>query len=110
MITSKCWDCGYIGRFRCASFSRRNPYRYAGYRYDEVTGLYHLKTRYYNAKVGRFITRDTFHGFVDEAGSLNQYAYTENNPVMFDDSSGNATNPLTKVINGALYVATFVVI
>ncbi|HHW37551.1 MAG TPA: hypothetical protein GXX18_09995, partial [Bacillales bacterium] len=36
--------------------------------------------------------------------------YTENNPVMFDDSSGNATNPLTKVINGALYVATFVVI
>jgi RHS repeat-associated protein len=66
-----------------------NPYRYAGYRYDEVTGLYYLMARYYDANIGRFITRDTFHGFEDDPLSLNQYAYTNNNPVMHVDPSGH---------------------
>jgi RHS repeat-associated protein len=65
-----------------------NPYRYAGYQYDEATGLYYLMARYYDASIGRFITRDTFHGFEDNPLSLNQYAYTENNPVIYIDPSG----------------------
>ncbi|WP_226373818.1 RHS repeat-associated core domain-containing protein, partial [Anoxybacillus kestanbolensis] len=32
------------------------------YRYDEETGLYYLMARYYDANIGRFITRDTFRG------------------------------------------------
>lgn len=68
-----------------------NPYRYSGYRYDESTGLYYLMARYYDANVGRFITRDTFHGFEDEPLSLNQYAYTQNNPVMNVDPNGHLT-------------------
>ena len=66
-----------------------NPYRYSGYRYDEATGLYYLMARYYDAGTGRFITRDTFHGFEDDQLSLNQYAYTNNNPVMHVDPSGH---------------------
>ncbi|MFY0545664.1 RHS repeat-associated core domain-containing protein [Brevibacillus sp. H7] len=66
-----------------------NPYRYAGYRYEEVTGLYYLNARYYDASVGRFITRDTFHGFEDEPNSLNQYSYAHNNPVKYIDPSGH---------------------
>jgi RHS repeat-associated protein len=66
-----------------------NPYRYAGYRYDEVTGLYYLMARYYDSKTGRFITRDTFHGFENDTLSLNQYTYTQNNPVMYVDPSGH---------------------
>ena len=69
-----------------------NPYRYAGYRYDEVTGLYYLMARYYDAKDGRFITRDTFHGFEEDPLSINLYAYTKNNPVMYIDPDGH--NPL----------------
>jgi len=71
-----------------------NPLRYAGYRYDEATGLYYLMARYYDANVGRFITRDTFHGFEDEPRSLNQYAYTNNNPVMYIDKDGHAATPI----------------
>ncbi|WP_378211760.1 RHS repeat-associated core domain-containing protein [Anoxybacteroides rupiense] len=56
-------------------------YRYAGYYYDEATGLYYLMAQYYDASIGRFITRDTFHGGEDKPQSLNQYAYTKNNPV-----------------------------
>ncbi|QKI81228.1 RHS repeat-associated core domain-containing protein [Kroppenstedtia guangzhouensis] len=35
-------------------------------RYDEVTGLYYLQSRYYNPEIGRFLTRDSFEGFEDE--------------------------------------------
>lgn len=35
-----------------------NPYRYAGYRYDEFTGLYYLMARYYDASIGRFINAE----------------------------------------------------
>ena len=34
----------------------KNPFRYRGYYYDEETGLYYLKTRYYDPETGRFIT------------------------------------------------------
>jgi len=71
------------------TIASENPYRYAGYRYDEGTGLYYLMARYYDAKDGRFITRDTFHGFEDDPQSLNQYAYVSNNPIMYIDPSGH---------------------
>ncbi|PTM59264.1 DNRLRE domain-containing protein [Desmospora activa] len=67
-----------------------NPYRYAGYRYDEVTGLYYLQSRYYNPDTGRFLTRDLFEGFEDEPLSLNKYAYANNNPVKYIDPNGMA--------------------
>jgi RHS repeat-associated protein len=71
------------------SLASENPYRYAGYRYDEETGLYYLMARYYDANIGRFITRDTFHGFESDPLSLNQYVYSNNNPVNFTDPSGH---------------------
>lgn len=37
-----------------------NPYLYAGYRYDKETGLYYMMARYYDASVGRFLSRDSF--------------------------------------------------
>lgn len=66
-----------------------NPYRYTSYRYDETTGLYYLMARYYDASVGRFINRDSVHGFNNDPLSLNQYAYANNNPVVNTDPSGH---------------------
>ncbi|MBQ7973069.1 MAG: hypothetical protein IJ291_06415, partial [Lachnospiraceae bacterium] len=37
----------------------KNPYRYRSYRYDEETGFYHLKARYYDPEIRRFISADT---------------------------------------------------
>lgn len=42
------------------SGSCANPYRYAGYRYDEESGLYDLKARFYDATVARFMQEDTY--------------------------------------------------
>ncbi|QKI81212.1 RHS repeat-associated core domain-containing protein [Kroppenstedtia eburnea] len=66
-----------------------NPYRYAGYRYDEVTGLYYLQSRYYNPETGRFLTRDSFEGFEDKSLGLNKYSYVLNNPVINVDPDGH---------------------
>ncbi|WP_229735373.1 DNRLRE domain-containing protein [Halobacillus andaensis] len=77
--------------------AEENPYRYAGYQYDEETDQYYLMARYYDADTGRFITRDTFHGFADESLSVNQYIYTKNNPVMNIDPSGFYTVSIVTV-------------
>lgn len=66
-----------------------NPYRYAGYRYDQATGLYYLQSRYYNPDTGRFLTRDTEIGELEKPVSLNKYAYVHNNPVMMIDPDGH---------------------
>ena len=59
-----------------------NPLRYRGYVYDHETGLYYLESRYYNPKIGRFLTADIFastgQGFVGN----NMFAYCGNNPVV----------------------------
>lgn len=66
-----------------------NPYRYASYRFDEATGLYYLMARYYDADTARFLTQDTYYGKESDSRSLNLYAYTNNNPVMFIDPDGH---------------------
>ena len=35
-----------------------NPYRYCGENYDEETGLYYLRARYYDPSIGRFMSED----------------------------------------------------
>ena len=67
-----------------------NPFRYRGYVYDEETGLYYLRSRYYNPAWGRFINSDTLLGEVGAVGSHNQFAYCGNNPVVRVDYSGCA--------------------
>ena len=65
-----------------------NPLRYRGYYYDTDTGLYYLKSRYYDPEICRFINGDsnvsTGQGFV----GTNMFAYCGNNPVSRVDSGG----------------------
>ena len=76
-------DASHIGNL--------NPFRYRGYYYDAETGLYYLKSRYYDPEVGRFITIDDISYLdPDTINGLNLYAYCGNNPVMRLDANGNA--------------------
>ena len=43
-----------------ASLGRDNPYRFKGYYYDEETGMYYLKSRYYQPEICRFISADSY--------------------------------------------------
>lgn len=65
-----------------------NPFTYRGYQYDTVSGLYYLQSRYYNPEWGRFINADIC--LDTESGVLgtNLFAYCDNNPVNYVDSTG----------------------
>ena len=41
-----------------ATIGTLNPFRYRGYVYDEETGRYYLRSRYYNPVWRRFISSD----------------------------------------------------
>lgn len=67
------------------------PFGYAGEYgniYDKETGLFFLKTRYYDSGIGRFTTRDRFKGFENRPASQNQYSYCENDPINNVDLNG----------------------
>ncbi len=53
-----------------------NRILYTGQQYDQETGQYYLRARYYNPAVGRFLQEDSYRG-----DGLNLYAYCANNPV-----------------------------
>ncbi|MCG3086084.1 DNRLRE domain-containing protein [Anoxybacillus sp. LAT_31] len=89
---------------KTGALATANPYRYAGYYYDEETGLYYLMARYYEANMGRFLTRDTFHGVENEPQSLNQYVYTKNNPVNSIDPNGHYSKRLDLGFNSYIKV------
>ena len=64
-----------------------NRILYTGQQYDQETGQYYLRARYYNPVVGRFLREDTYRG-----DGLNLYAYCANNPVVYYDPSGHVKN------------------
>ncbi|MEG6510998.1 RHS repeat-associated core domain-containing protein [Desulforamulus ruminis] len=67
----------------------KNPFKYAGEIYDAETGLYYLRSRYYDPSIGRFITKDSYEGDIVNPLSLNLYAYCANNPLLYIDPSGH---------------------
>ena len=71
-----------------------NPFKYAGEYFDKETGLYYLRTRYYDPTIGRFISEDSYPGKDNDPLSLNLYTYCHNNPVnLFDPSGHEAASP-----------------
>ncbi|WP_332651678.1 RHS repeat-associated core domain-containing protein [Lysinibacillus sp. 54212] len=65
-----------------------NPYRYAGYRYDEDTKLYYVMARYYNPDTGGFLSLYPVRGDTKNPITMNGYNYANNNPVINVDPDG----------------------
>ena len=67
------------------------PFRYRGYVFDEETGLYYLRSRYYNPRWGRFVNADMLIQ-CKKIGS-NLFAYCSNRPILFSDANGTEEYP-----------------
>jgi len=64
-------------------------YKYTGQEEDRETGLYYYKARYYDPEIGRFIEPDSYLD-PNTAFGMNQYAYVEGNPIMYNDPTGHS--------------------
>ena len=72
---------------KAGTIGKTNPFRYRGYYYDEETGMYYLKNRYYDPEIRRFISADSYiSGF--NSTMCNVFCYCGNNPVSNSDPEG----------------------
>jgi len=67
-------------------------YKFTSYEFDSETGLYYASARYYNSRLGRFMSPDPLNGSLGDPQSLNLYGYVRNNPVNLADPSGAQTH------------------
>lgn len=97
-------DCnGYDISNDINNIANINPFRYRSYYYDSETELYYLNSRYYNPEWKRFINPDSYGGQI--GGNIllhNIYIYSLNNPILYNDESGNLVGTLS-LATGVLY-------
>jgi RHS repeat-associated protein len=104
---------------KSGSFSEQR--KYAGHELDVDTGLSYMNARYYNGKVGRFVSLDpaylligdqrfkdkyqrTLEMHLSDPQSLNSYSYVNNNPLKWTDLDGEILPLLALVAWGAVEI------
>lgn len=94
------YEYDVFGNLTSQTESVTNRFLYSGEQFDEITGQYYLRARYYNPQIGRFIQEDMYRG-----DGLNLYIYVSNNPVNYVDTTGyskcdikGSSNPKLEII------------
>jgi len=86
------------------------PFRYRGYVFDEETGLYYLRSRYYNWDTVRFISCDSILATDASTISKSAFVYCANSPMCAIDSDGALPEWLTGIIAVAAAAVTVVAV
>ncbi len=75
-----------------------NPYAYTAREWEQETGLYYYRARFYAPETGRFLSEDPI-GF--NSGDSNFYRYVGNSPLMYSDPYGlltpNRNDPIPEI-------------
>lgn len=82
------YDYSAYGELLSQTGSSTNAYLYTGQQFDASAGLYSLRARYYDPRVGRFLGRDPAEIDPLDARQLNRYVYVGDNPVNLEDPTG----------------------
>ena len=65
--------------------------RFQGMSLDSGSGLYYVRARTYDAKTGRFLSRDPVAGMTRRPESMNPYVFANANPFLFIDPTGTVS-------------------
>jgi len=79
-----------FGKLANSTGTTQNPFKYVG-RYglmDEGSNISFIRARYYDANLGRFVSKDSMMGKDGASQSLNRYVYALNNPTVLIDIDG----------------------
>ena len=87
--------------------SDQSNYLFTGQELDFESELYYYNARYYNPKLGRFISRDSFMGRDGDSLSRNRYIYVKNNPLKYVDPTGNESEDVMGNKAGSFSIAGF---
>lgn len=91
-----------FGELRGGGPANNGELTYTG-KLEDLTGLYYFGARYYDPKIGRFITKDLWAGKIQMPQTLNDYIYVFNNPLRLVDITGSSpTCPLCKPGEGLI--------
>jgi RHS repeat-associated protein len=74
---------------KSASGATPTDFTFTGQRNEAGFGLMDYNARYYNPRLGRFISPDTIVPEPGSSGGFNRYRYTRNNPLKYTDPSGH---------------------
>ena len=84
------------------------PFRYRSYYYDTELGMYYLNTRYYDPQIGRFINADM--QLNPKLLGYTLFAYVENNPIKYSDTTGEMAVAATNFWNPAGWIAGVILV
>lgn len=87
-----------------------NLFRYKGYIYDDETGLYYLRSRYYSDEWDRFINEDITLGSIGQLMNTNLYAYCNNSPIVYLDYNGKEFKSALKMFMGITVLLTSILL
>ena len=98
----------HVGTVPVNGIGALNPFRYRGYVWDEEYALYYLSTRYYSARICRFINEDAISSAYQGLLGCNMFLYCSNNPSLRIDGCGYAWETIWDIISLAASVAEVV--
>jgi RHS repeat-associated protein len=76
-----------FGKLTASTGTLTNPFQYTGREFDQQTGLYYYRARYYDASSGRFLSKDP----IRINGGIDYYVYVLDDPIDNEDPDGLRT-------------------
>ena len=82
------WGYSAFGELASRTGSTVNPFLFNAQQFDQASGDYYLRARYYDQSNGRFISQDPFSGNNEDPISLHRYLYADDDPTDRIDPTG----------------------
>jgi len=82
------WGYSAFGELASHMGSTVNPFLFNAQQFDQPTGTYFLRARYYDQSNGRFLSQDPFGGHDEDPVTLHRYLYAANEPTDRVDPGG----------------------